>query len=197
MLNIDIIDKKLERIDPRTGRSMIDLVPSEWDPRKSRFILRAIAIVSAETEMRPDLLAILYMKSQSSLGTLLKINNISNPLSLEKGEVLAVPGEQTVTDLFNSGVIKKENKSKSFRKELQEKLSKISEERLEYLNSKNISNATQALPPNILSDGERQIEIGRNKLIFGPDVGQCRNKLNRNISTTQLKSKLAQRNIFR
>lgn len=197
MLNIDIIDKKLERIDPRSGAVIIDLVPSEWDPRKARFSLKSIAIVSEETEMRSDLLALLYMKSPASLGTLLKVNNISNPLSIEKGEVLAVPTDQTVTDLFNSGRIKEENRSKNFRKELQEKLSKISEDRLEYLNSKNISNTTQALPPNILSDGERQVEIGKNKLIFGPDIGQCRNKLNRNISTTQLKSKLAQRNIFK
>jgi len=197
MLGIDIIEKKLERIDPRTGAKMIDLVPAEWDPRRVRFTLRSIALVTEETEMRADLVALLYMKSQASLGTMLKINNISNPLSLERGEILAIPGDQTVTDLSNSGRIKENNKSKTFRKELQDKISKISNDRLEYLNSKNISNAAQALPPNILADGEQQIQIGDGKLIFGPDIGQCRTKSNRNVSLTQLKSKLAQKNIFR
>jgi len=197
MLGIDIIEKKLERIDPRTGSRMIDLVPSEWDPRRVKFTLKSIAIVSEETEMRADLVALLYMKAQSSLGTMLKINNISNPLSVEKGEVLAIPGDQTVVDLSNSGRIKENNKSKTFRKELQDKISKISNDRLEYLNSKNISNVAQALPPNILADGEQQIEIGDGKLIFGPDIGQCKTKSKRNASLTQLKSKLAQKNIFR
>jgi len=197
MLGIDIIEKKLERIDPRTGVRMVDLVPSEWDPRKVRFLLRSVAIVSDDTEMRPDLLAILYMKSQASLGTMLKINNISNPLSLEKGEILAIPSEQTVNDLSNSGRIKENNNSRTFRKELQDKISKISNDRLEYLNSKNISNAAQALPPNILADGEQQIEIGDGKLILGPDIGQCRTKSKRNASLTQLKSKLARKNIFK
>ena len=48
--------------------------------------------------------------------------------------------------------------------------------------SKNISNAAQALPPNILADGEQQIQIGDGKLIFGPDIGQCRTKSNNNVS---------------
>lgn len=197
MLGIDIIQKKLERIDPKTGARMIDLVPAEWDPRKVRFLLKSVAIVSEDTEMRADLLSLLYMKSQASLGTMLKINNISNPLSLEKGEILAIPEEQTVVDLSNSGGIKENNNSRTFRKELQDKISKISNDRLEYLNSKNISNAAQALPPNILADGEQQIEIGDGKLIFGPDIGQCRTKSKRNASLTQLKSKLAQKNIFK
>lgn len=197
MLGIDIIQKKLERIDPKTGARMIDLVPAEWDPRKVRFLLKSVAIVSEDTEMRADLLSLLYMKSQASLGTMLKINNISNPLSLEKGEILAIPEEQTVVDLSNSGRIKENNNSRTFRKELQDKISKISNDRLEYLNSKNISNAAQALPPNILADGEQQIEIGDGKLIFGPDIGQCRTKSKRNASLTQLKSKLAQKNIFK
>lgn len=197
MLGIDIIQKKLERIDPRTGVRMIDLVPAEWDPKKVRFLLKSVAIVSEDTEMRADLLALLYMRSQSSLGTMLKINNISNPLSLEKGEILAIPDDQTVSDLSNSGRIKDNNNSRTFRKELQDKISKISNDRLEYLNSKNISNAAQALPPNILADGEQQIEIGDGKLIFGPDIGQCRTKSKRNASLTQLKSKLAQKKIFK
>jgi hypothetical protein len=64
------------------------------------------------------------------------------------------------------------------------------------LNSKNISNATQALPPNVLPIGEQQIAIGEGKLIFGPDIGQCRARSKRNVSLAQLKSKLAQKNIF-
>lgn len=196
MLSIDIIENKKEITDPRTGIRKIDLVSSEWDPKKVRFSVRSIALVSDDTEMRADLLALLYMKSQSRMGTMLKINNISNPLSLKSGEILAIPDEKTASNLFNSGKVKEKSSTKTFRKELQDKISKISNDRIEYLNSKNISNATQALPPNILPIGDQQIAIGEGKLIFGPDIGQCRTRSKGNVSLTQLKSKLAQKNIF-
>ena len=140
------------------------------------------------------------MGDQTRLGTLLKLNNISNPLSVAAGEVLAVPGQTMVNDLFNSGqsITNQKQKAKSFRKELQEKISQVSKERLEYLNSKNISNlADTPLPPNLLQDGQQQISVEEGKLLFGPDIGQCRTKVKKNVSVTDIKTKLAQKNIFR
>ena len=81
---------------------------------------------------------------------------------------------------------------------MQEKISQISKERLEYLNSKNISNlADTPLPPNLLQDGQQQILVEGGKLLFGPDIGQCRTKVKKNVSVTDIKTKLAQKNIFR
>jgi hypothetical protein len=34
-------------------------------------------------------------------------------------------------------------------------------------------------------------------LIFGPDIGQCRTRTKKNVSVTDVKTKLAQKNIFR
>ena len=200
MLNVDIINSKTERIDPKTGKPMLDLVAASWNPRSILYQLETIAIVNDETQMRGDLVALSYMGNSTNIGTLLKINNISNPLSLKTGEILLVPGRQMVTDLFNSAPkadIQK-SKAKSFRKELQEKISKVSEERLEYLNAKNISGVAQTpLPPNILKDGEKQISVEEGKLIFGPSIGQCKSKAPTNISVTDIKAKLAQKNIFK
>jgi hypothetical protein len=200
MLGIDIIEAKPYRVDPNTKVQMLDLVVSSWDTRRIRYSLRSIAIVTEETQMRPDLIALSYMGDQSGLGTLLKLNNISNPLSVETGEILAVPGQTMIKDLFDSGqsITNQKQKAKSFRKELQEKISQVSKERLEYLNSKNISNlADTPLPPNLLQDGQQQILVEGGKLLFGPDIGQCRTRSKKNISVTDIKSKLAQKNIFR
>jgi hypothetical protein len=197
MLGIDIIEAKPYRVDPNTKVQMLDLVVSSWDTRRIRYSLRSIAIVTEETQMRPDLIALSYMGDQSGLGTLLKLNNISNPLSVETGEILAVPGQTMIKDLFDSGqsITNQKQKAKSFRKELQEKISQV---RLEYLNSKNISNlADTPLPPNLLQDGQQQILVEGGKLLFGPDIGQCRTRSKKNISVTDIKSKLAQKNIFR
>jgi len=200
MLAIDIIESKSIGTNPNTKVRYLDLVTSSWDTRRINYSLRSIAIVTDETQMRPDLVALSYMGDQSELGTLLKLNNISNPLSVATGEVLAVPGQTMVKDLFASGqtITNQKQKAKSFRKELQEKISQVSKERLEYLNSKNISNlADTPLPPNLLQDGQQQILVEGGKLLFGPDIGQCRTKVKKNVSVTDIKTKLAQKNIFR
>ena len=200
MLTIDIIESKTFRIDPKTGGSSLDLVSPSWGTNNITYGIKNIAFVSDETEMRPDLVSLLYMGQQGAIGTLLKINGISNPLSIASGEVLVVPSDVMKRDLFDNGkkYTNQRQKAKSFRKELQEKISKVSQERLEYLNAKNISNiAAEPLPPNILGEGEQQIEISDGKLIFGPDIGQCRTKSTKNVSVVDLKAKLAQKNIFR
>lgn len=200
MLAIDIIESKPFVTNPNTKIRALDLLTPAWNPKRITYSLRSIAVVTDETEMRPDLVSLSYMGDQGSLGTLLKLNNISNPLSVASGEVLAVPGQTMVNDLFNSGrsVTNQKQKAKSFRKELQEKISQVSKERLEYLNSKNISNlADTPLPPNLLQDGQQQISVEEGKLLFGPDIGQCRTKVKKNISVTDIKTKLAQKNIFR
>lgn len=200
MLIIDIIEAKSFRTNPITKVSGLDLVSSCWDTRTVGYELRSIAIVTSETEMRADLVALSYMGDSGSLGTLLKINNISNPISLLRGEVLLVPTDKMKKNLFESGqaINNQKQKAKSFRKELQEKISQVSQERLEYLNSKNISNLTETpLPPNMLKEGEQQILIEGGRLIFGPDIGTCRTKTKKNVSVTDIKSKLAQKNIFK
>jgi hypothetical protein len=150
--------------------------------------------------MRPDLVALSYMGNSTSLGTLLKINNISNPISLLAGEILLVPTDKMQKSLFDSGqtINNQKQKAKSFRKELQEKISQVSQERLEYLNSKNISNLTETpLPPNMLKEGEQQILVEGGRLIFGPDMGTTRGKSKNNSSVADIKSKIAQKNVFK
>ena len=200
MLGIDIIESKPYFTNPNTRVQSLDLLVPSWNTRRVSYSLRSIAIVTDETEMRPDLVSMSYMGDQSGLGTMLKLNNISNPLSVESGDVLAIPGQTMVKDLFDSGrsITNQKQKAKSFRKELQEKISQVSKERLEYLNSKNISNlADTPLPPNLLQEGQQQILVEGGRLLFGPDIGECRTKSKKNVSVTDIKTKLAQKNIFR
>jgi hypothetical protein len=199
MLSIDIIESKPYRTDPNTKISLLDLVSPSWNSSSIRYELKSIAIVTDETEMRPDLVALSYMSESSYLGTLLKINNISNPLSLLKGEVMAVPSDKMRKDLFASAqsINNQKQKAKSFRKELQEKISQVSQERLDYLSSKNISNLSETpLPPNILKDGEKQILVEGGRLIFGPNMGTNPNN-KKTSSISDIKSKISQKNSFK
>lgn len=200
MLAIDIIESKGFKLDSKTNSQIMDIVTPSWNTKEIEYQLKAIAFVSEEMQMRPDLVSLAYLSDQSGMGSLLKLNNISNPLSLLVGEVLLVPTRSMVDNLFNSikSVTDQKQKARSFRKELQEKISQVSQERLNYLNSKNISNLSQTpLPPNLLQEGQQQILVEGGKLLFGPDIGQCRTKQKKNVSVTDIKSKLAQKNIFR
>jgi hypothetical protein len=102
----------------------------------------------------------------------------------------------------------KEDVRKSFRKQLQERISKVSEQRKEYLNSVAISEAAQngtdaaqfatqtPLPPNVALEGSEQFKVENGKLIFGSDIGVCRTKIQQNKSVATIKSRFAQRQIF-
>jgi hypothetical protein len=162
MLTIDVIEGKPFFTNPQTSERYLDLLTPSWNTRTLRYTLKTIGIVTEETEMRADLVSFTYLNETSRLGTMLKLNNISNPLSLKSGEVLFIPGDDMVSELFRSGEAanNQKQKARSFRKELQEKISQVSKERLEYLNSKNISNiADTPLPPNLLREGEQQILV--------------------------------------
>lgn len=200
MLSIDVIESKGFRLDQKTKSQVLDLVTVSWNTKDINYQLKSIAFVTSETEMRPDLVSLLYQNDQSRMGSLLKLNNISNPLSVKIGEILAVPSDEMTNNLFQSGknITNQKQKARSFRKELQEKISQVSQERLNYLNSKNISNLAQTpLPPNLLQEGQQQILVEDGKLLFGPDIGQCKTKAKKSVSVTDIKTKLAQKNIFR
>jgi len=200
MLSIDIIESKPYFTNPNFSESYLDLVAPSWDSKNIKYSIKSIAIVNDETEMRPDLVSVMYLFDQYRLGSILKINNISNPLSVKSGEVLFIPSDQMVKDLFNASksVNNQKQKARTFRKELQEKISQISKDRVEYLNAKNISAVAETpLPPNLLQEGERQILVTEGRLIFGPDIGQCKTRNRKNVSVTDLKTKLAQKNIFK
>lgn len=200
MLTIDIINDKPFFTNPNTEERYLDLVSPSWSVRNVQYSIKSIAFVNDETKMRPDLVSMQYLGDYSRLGTMLKLNNISNPLSLNTGEILLIPGDQMVNDLFQSGrsITTQKQKARSFRKELQDKISQVSKDRLEYLNSKNVSNLAESpLPPNLLQEGQQQILVAEGRLIFGPDIGQCKSRSKKNVSVTDIKTKLAQKNIFK
>jgi hypothetical protein len=200
MLSIDIIESKPFFTNPNNSERYLDLLAPSWNTRAIKYTIKNIGIVTDETEMRPDLVSMVYFSEMSTLGTMLKLNGISNPLSVKSGEILFIPGDEMVSELFRSGesINNQKQKARSFRKELQEKISQVSKERLEYLNSKNISNLAETpLPPNLLKEGQQQILVTEGRLIFGPDIGQCRTRTKKNVSVTDIKTKLAQKNIFK
>jgi hypothetical protein len=203
MLNIDILNSKINR--QVRGQEILDLTTSSID-RGYLFNYTRAVLVSEEMVMRPDLLAQMYCGDQNRMGVLLKVNSIGNPFSLDFDEVLFIPDYEAQYSIIKSPA--EEGNSdirKSFRKDLQDRISKISEGRKEYLNAVSISEQAQnqaptqiPLPPNVTQPGdeEGQFKVENGRLIFGSNVGVCRTNIQQNKSVATIKSRFAQRQIF-
>ena len=195
MLTIDIIDNKIN--NTINGQEILDLITPSFNTN-TEINYSGIYITNQEMVMRPDLAALTFCGNTSSLGTLLKVNSIGNPFSLDMGEVLYIPDSQTISTLPNQPQeTQKNNTRDSFRQQLQDRISKISQQRNEYLNSVNISNSTQIpLPPNVTQPNTEQFTVKNGKLIFGSNIGVCRTNIQQNKSVASIKSAFAQNQIF-
>jgi len=141
-----------------------------------------IYYVTDETEMRMDLVSYTKYGSMDSFGSFLKFNSISNPFSIDSGQILYLPTKQTIDAAFQAkkqllkGGNTNTSQGQAFRKAQENKIVKgASDGRKKYLESKAKKLPTQSLPPNILQEGDRAtLRVGSN-ILFGPDAGGGRN----------------------
>lgn len=200
MISIDVLENKPEIVI--NGETIMDITARSVDPGVipgfSRFIF-----TNEEMVMRPDLAAHMLCGTHNRMGTLLKLNSIGNPFSLNSNEFLFVPDTETINNLTRLPQTEEtDDVRKSFRKELQDRISKVSENRKEYLNAVDISDAANnsatqnPLPPNVTQEGSEQFRVENGKLIFGSDIGVCRTRIQQNKSLATIKSRFAQRQIF-
>ena len=99
---------------------------------------------------RPDLIALKYYSTDTMLDILLKFNGISNPFSINEGDILFIPVNITSFKKF----IKPSRSSKETQKEKFLKQRRMTEKdikRFEYLQS---IAQVEALPPNRLKTGQ-------------------------------------------
>ena len=193
MIRIDTLENKPVR--EVKGEEIVDLTFKSLNEEVVMGYSRVV-LTTSEMVMRPDLIAHMYCGSHNKVGTLLKINSISNPFSLNEGDILFIPDSRTLSEIIAKPAEAETSEiRKSFRKQLQERISRVSEQRKEYLNSVDIS-ASAVLPPNVINEGDEQFKVLDGKLIFGSDIGVCRTRIQQNRSAATIKSRFAQRQIF-
>jgi hypothetical protein len=207
MILLKLLEKKPIIIDSRTGEEKIDLtVPIISGD--SAVSVGSYHKVTENEEMRPDLIGYNTFGDEGAFGYFLKANGISNPYSLKAGDFLFLPTYESITKVYQSPTNRRNPSAqpKSYRREIQEKISKVSPERIEYLNARNISDAARGttgsvgnvgLPPNVLQPGQEGSRVIEGRLVFGPDIGQCRGTAKRPLSEAQLRARLIEKKIFK
>ena len=168
-----------QTVDQETGEQKINLaIPPFKIARNARLL--NIHYVKQDEVMRPDLISTIKLGNQNRMGSLLKFNGISNPFSIYEGQILAVPTQQTVNDIFNSKKIKNQassssntntNPLQSFRKNQEQKKFQISPGRKQFLDDKIKNKPNMTLPPNVAQPGTSQVIKENGFVIFAPNSG--------------------------
>ena len=119
--------------------------------------------VDISEEMRPDIISAQYYGTGNYVDILCKYNNISNPFSLERGQVLKIPKYPdsyyvTTDDIIDKGSIKASPNLIP--------VSSRDTSRLNYLKSL----GTSLTQPNLNLPNDKNIKVANGKILFGADV---------------------------
>lgn len=160
-------------------------------------------IVSEDLAMRPDLIAKIYFSDSNKLDYILKFNGISNPFSLDEGDIVLVPGQEDMKTAFKPKIAKnnEDNKTDLVKKFFDpDKLSKKDNKRIDYLAAKSAAMANGSktnLPPNFAEPGSQELKVVNGQVIFGGDVVPSKENCQDPLSKARAKSKLIENKIFR
>lgn len=139
----------------------------------------AVAVKGGE-EMRPDILSVNFFGNPMYYDMILKRNGISNPFSINSGEIYFAPD---LDDLMSNNApsgrqwqaqqsVRQQYINPEKRSLTDSRLALVEAQRLEAMRKKAdvAASAGSLLPPNIADAGDREITVKGGKIYFGRDV---------------------------
>lgn len=131
-------------------------------------------VVDSQYAGRIDLIALQVYGSASKADYILKYNGISNPFSIEDGDVLLIPYPDVILSKWNNKPSSKTEAGNTIRDKFlnTKRLTTQDQKRIEYLKRKADmyeNGASEILPPNVLKTGKTNVVIANGVLsINGP-----------------------------
>lgn len=157
------------------GLEVKDLTASMFNLRSNNYVSYNIYRVPKEFAMRPDLISAAAYNNTLYAEIILKYNGISNPFSIQEGDIILIPNLDSVkaiiapqkgTDADGSKIIRDSYKYID--------PTKIPKTINDFENRQIVAGAKEnALPPNIAQEGENQITYRNGRVYFGPGVETC------------------------
>ena len=178
------------------GDRVIDLISATFSFEKIDGYSQGFIRVQEEEAMRPDLISVRLYANQNYYETLLKYNGISNPFSLAPNDILLTPPFKSLESSIvqPKNILEKgEEKVASNETKLLDPKTVKDKKRLEALKDK----VKEIVPPNVNTEGNKNVKVRDGKVIFGEDVTQI-NKDNcpTPISRARLIQQLTKSNLF-
>lgn len=169
---VNSLDKKpiYKRKD---GVILRDLTTSIFELRNNSYITYNVYKIPAEYVMRPDLISQAIYNNTAYAEIILKYNGISNPFSLDRDEIILVPGLEGVKKkLKGKGKLTDQNASDKIRKTFKYIDPTKKPDRdpdIENFDKRNLREGN--LPPNIAEEGTSQITYRNGRVYFGESIG--------------------------
>ena len=186
MIEIDTLSRNKNIFNP--NRSLMDQGMGIWDLTRSSVSFSLVNLkiqsfinLTEEAQMRPDLVALQAYGTLTYTGSLMKINGISNPFAIQTGTVFAIPLQDRIDAAFDQkrNLLAQNNTTTNpnaaFRRSQENKSFKVSQSRKNFLESQAAikSPVPQAIPPNVLQEGEVQTLKTPGFISLGPSVSSA------------------------
>jgi hypothetical protein len=186
MIEIDTLSRNKTIFNPNRG--LMEQGIGIWDLTKSSVSFSLINLkiqsfinLTEDAQMRPDLVALQSYGDLKYTGSLMKINSISNPFAIQTGTVFAIPVQGRIDAAFDQKRTllgqnnTTTNPNSTFRKSQENKAFKVSQSRKSFLEAQTgiKSPTSQAIPPNLLQEGEVQTLKTPGFISLGPSVSSA------------------------
>lgn len=175
------------------GDLVVDLTKSSFQYVTEPRVINRV-LVTNDLEMRADLISKLVYGDDSGFDYILKFNGISNPFSIETGDVLYIPDYFEMNDSFKTPSVDNNDKSK---KQVNDVATPQEDKKMQGVKTllKSLEDKKKQLKsgiaPNVNKPGDQNIKFSEGKIIFGEDVSKTnQNNCPETLSRAKVKEKL-------
>ena len=176
------IDNKPLYVRPQDGIVVRDLTQSMFNPANDNFVAYNVFKVPHDFIMRPDLISQAVYNNTIYAEIILKFNSISNPFTINEGDLIFVPELDSAKQLVQENNTSETSPADTLRNsykyidptKVPQKSSELQQfdNRTIQQNSGQSVNSAQngALPPNIAQPGASQLTFRNGRVYFGDNV---------------------------
>ena len=141
---------------------------------------RKVFRVSSDLVMRPDLISLYQIGDSQYCGSMMKVNGISNPFSIDEGRLLFILSPEMIKKTYDrkkdeiSGQSTSQQNSPldNLKKAQEDKAFKVSPGRKNFLDKTIKNKPPLILPPNVSQPGDRKFTRKGKVFTFAPDAGK-------------------------
>jgi hypothetical protein len=159
------------------GSIFRDLTETMFNLKNQNYVTFNIYRVPKDYVMRPDLISKAVYNNSMYAEMILKYNGISNPFSINEGDLILVPSLEGAKANINKqeGTISDgaQTLRNSYKYIDPTKIPKKSKEMQQYENRQIVTTNEGALPPNFAPEGTSQITYRNGRVYFNDSVGTC------------------------
>lgn len=160
------------------GKEIRDLTQSMLDLKKNTYVNYQAYKVPKEYAMRPDLISKAVYNNTLYAEVILKFNGISNPFSINTGDVILIPDLEDAQERIKipEATLKEDNAEKirnAYKYIDPLKIPQISDTLKKYEERNYVDAEPDSLPPNFADPNTPQIRFSRGRVYFGEGAETC------------------------